>query len=419
MQRRWWIWGTLLPAFVISYVHRVGLAAVGDALKADFSVGAAALGLLSSLYFYIYAVMQVPAGVLADTWGPRRVVTVSLALTTLGTIAFALAPSYGIAAVGRLLVGLGVSAIFACLLKVQAEWFPARIFGTLSGLLMLVGSLSGLLAFTPAAAAAAVLGWRGTFLALGIVTLTITAACWVVVRDRPSDLGLPAPEGAAPPGPKVDLKVALAAVAGNPRTWPGVVGGFGLYGSAIAFSGTWAVPYLRDVYGLERMLATNLAQLVLLGLALGGPVIGWASDRLRTRRIPYMALTALLVMLLAWLAFGQPPRAWIGPVLFLLGVGASAFTLTWAAAKEVNAPQYAGLSVGLSNSGGFVGAAILQPLMGLILDRAGTGLAGYQAAIQALFWAGVLSLAASTLLTETGARNIYAELQKRKNGQAA
>lgn len=413
MHRRWLVWGTLLPAFLISYFHRVGLAAVGDTLQADFGIGAAALGLLSSLYFYVYAVMQVPVGIMADTWGPRRVVTAGLAVTAAGTVAFALAPTYAVAATGRLLVGLGVAPIFACILKAQAEWFPARVFASLSGLIVFVGNLSGLLAFTPTAAAVGAFGWRATFLALGAATVGILAAVWTVVRDRPADVGLPAPEGATVPGAAMNLRAALATVAGNWRTWPAFVGGFGLYGAAIALVGTWAVPYLRDVYGLDRLQATNLAQLVLLGMALTAPPAGWISDRLRTRRLPYVTLALLATALAAWLAFGRPPRALLGPVLFGLGAGASAFSLSWAAAKEVNPPQYAGLSVGLANAGGFLGVALLQPLMGLLLDRFGTTPAGYQAAMQVLFWACAAAAAAAALLTETGARNIAAELAQR------
>lgn len=408
MHRRWWVWGTLLPAFLISYFHRVGLAAVGDALQAEFQTSAAALGFLSSLYFYIYAIMQVPVGMLADTWGPRRTVTAGLAVTAAGTLAFALAPGYATAAAGRLLVGLGVSPVFTCLLKAQAEWFPGRVFASLSGLVVFVGNMSGLLAYTPTAAVAGAFGWRPAFLALGLLTAAIMAAVWAVVRDRPADVGLPAPEGAARPAVPASLGRALETVAGNRRIWPAFIGGFGVYGAAIAFAGTWAVPYLREVYGLDRLQATSLAQLVLLGLALGAPAVGWASDRLRARRLPYIALSAGTVALTGWLAFGQPPRALIGPVLFLLGVGAAAFTLTWAVAKEVNPPEYAGLSVALANAGGFLGVALLQPLMGAVLDRAGPGLRGYQTALQLLFWACALAAAAAFRLTETGARNIAA-----------
>ncbi|MFZ5828432.1 MAG: MFS transporter [Bacillota bacterium] len=400
-----------MPAFAISYFHRVGLAAVGDGLQTDLQIGAAALGLLSSLYFYIYAVMQIPAGALADTVGPRRTIAASLAVTAVGTLIFAVSPTYAIAAIGRLLVGLGVAAIFTCILKIQAEWFPPRLFGTLSGLLVTMGNFSGLLAYTPTAAATALLGWRTTFAVIAALTLVILGATWLIVRDRPADLGLAAPEGAAPPGREIKLGAALRSIAGNWRTWPAFMAGFAVYGSIITLAGAWAVPYLRDVYEFDRMEATSLAQLTLLGLAIGAPITGWISDRLRARRLPYVVLVLCLGLVTAWLAFGQPPKEWIGALLFTAGLSASAFALTWAAAKEVNPPEYAGLSVGLANAGGFVGVAVLQPLVGIILDRVGTGPSGYQTAFQALFWACILSLGAAALLTETRARNIWSELR--------
>src|SRR5512144_2023100 len=118
------VFAIVLANFVLSFFHRTAPAAIANELAQTFSIGGALLGTLAATYFYVYTVLQIPVGVLADTWGPRRLLAAGSFTAAVGSVAFAIAPSWEIAAAGRTLVGVGVASAFIAILKVSAVWYP-------------------------------------------------------------------------------------------------------------------------------------------------------------------------------------------------------------------------------------------------------------------------------------------------------
>src|SRR5664279_1505188 len=112
------VFGIVLLSFVLSFFHRTAPAAIAGELTRAFAIDAATLGTLAATYFYVYTLLQIPVGVLADTLGPRRLLTAGSFIAAAGSLAFALAPGWEIAAAGRTLVGVGVSVAFIAILKV-------------------------------------------------------------------------------------------------------------------------------------------------------------------------------------------------------------------------------------------------------------------------------------------------------------
>ncbi|MDD5240981.1 MAG: MFS transporter [Sulfuricella sp.] len=417
---RWATFTLVALAYILSFFHRFAPAAIATDLQQAFQASGAALGALAATYFYIYALMQIPTGVLADTLGPRRILAIGGLVAGAGSILFGLADSLMLAAAGRLLVGLGVSVTFISLLKLNAVWFHERHFGTLTGLSILLGNIGALLAAAPLAWALAFASWRTVFVAVGGLSLLVAVLGWIVVRDHPGKAGLPTlreldGKEAHPPhdGHWFD---GLLIVAKNRATWPGLWVNLGMSGSFFAFGGLWAVPFLHDVYGMERASATMHTSMLLAGFALGAFFVGTLSDRLR-RRKPVI-VTAALLYCLCWLPllFGwrlAPPS---GYALFLaMGLGASGFTLTWACAKEVNRHALSGMATSVVNTGAFLGTGLLQPLTGWMIDRAAAAhpasaahvLADYQAGLGAMLAFAVIGLAATLFIRETYCRYVY------------
>ncbi len=156
----------------------------------------------------------------------------------------------------------------------------------------------------------------------------------------------------------------------NPATWPPFIVNMGVGGSYLAFAGLWAVPYLQQVHELARVTAAQHASALLLGVALGSLGIGVLSDRLRNR-VGLMRVAVLLYVLswLPWLLHVQWPLAATLAWFLLMGLLIPGFTLSWTIAKEANPPQYSGIATAVVNTGIFLGAGILQPLVGWVLDR--------------------------------------------------
>src|SRR6266540_6184011 len=135
------VFGIVLASFVLSFFHRTAPAAIASELTQAFSIGGALLGTLAATYFYVYTLLQIPVGVLTDTWGPRRMLAAGSLVAGLGSLAFALAPTWEVAAAGRTLVGVGVATAFIAILKINAVWFPANRFATLNGVTLFAGNL--------------------------------------------------------------------------------------------------------------------------------------------------------------------------------------------------------------------------------------------------------------------------------------
>ncbi|MEO8755034.1 MAG: MFS transporter [Casimicrobiaceae bacterium] len=365
------VFGIVLASFVLSFFHRTAPAAIASELTRAFAINAATLGTLAATYFYVYTLLQIPVGVLADTLGPRRILSTGSLIAGAGSLAFALAPTWEVAAAGRTLVGVGVSVAFIAILKISAAWFPANRFATLNGITMFAGNAGAVVAGAPLAWAVTQTSWRNVFIGLAVLSLALGVATWLRVRDTPQELGYPPVSAHAPATfAGAHWTHALREVLANPATWPGFFVNAGIGGSYLAFAGLWAVPYLVDVHGMSRVIAAEHASLLLLGVAFGALAIGALSDRTGSRRGLMRACTLLYTFSwLPWLIHVQ----WTLPATlawaFLMGVLIPGFTLSWTVAKEVNRPEHSGMATSVVNLGIFLGAGILQPLVGWVLDR--------------------------------------------------
>jgi len=398
----------LLAGYVLSFFHRIAPAAIAGELTRAFAINSALLGTLAATYFLVYTLLQIPAGVLADTLGPRVIVTAGACVAGAGSLLFGLAPAWEIAALGRTLVGAGVAVSFIALLKICANWFPADRFATLNGITMLAGNLGAVAAGAPLAWLVTLASWRSVFVGLGLIALIIGVLTWSIVRDRPEQRGYEALSTATATPAEVPWMQALAQVLRNRATWPGLFVNIGIGGSYLAFAGLWGVPYLRDVHGLSPTVAAQHASLLLLGVAFGALIVGLASDRLRNRRGVMRAYTCLFTLSwLPWIFHATPPL-WASYAWFLLmGLLIPGFMLTWTIVKEVNPPEHAGMAISVVNVGVFLGAAVLQPLVGAVLDAGrarGDFAGGWDHAILLLAGSAAFGAFCTLFIRETGSR---------------
>ncbi|MBL8421044.1 MAG: MFS transporter [Dechloromonas sp.] len=364
-RRRWLALGVVALAYVLSFFQRFAPAGIAQDLAVSFSTSAASLGALAATYFYVYTLMQIPTGVLADTLGPRKILALGGLVGGLGSFMFGFAPSLDWALAGRTLIGLGVSVTFIAMLKLIAVWFEESRFATMVGICMLVGNMGSVLAGAPLSGLAQATGWRGVFIGIGVVSLVLAVACWLIVRDRPD-------AGSATAAPHFDRTVvlsALLAVLKNRATWPAIVVNTGMAGAFFTFGGLWASPYLVQVHGMARPVASAHLSLWFGGFAVGCFFIGTLSDRIGRRKPVLIATShAYATIWLIWLSGAAMPP-WLSYSLFaVMGLATAGFSLTWACAKEVNPPLLSGMSTSIANIGGFLAGALLQPLVGWVMD---------------------------------------------------
>lgn len=419
---RWLMWGIPAFLFLLAFVHRVAPGVMARDLMQAFGATGAMVGLLSATYFYSYAGFMLPGGLLIDALGARRVVAWGSAIMALGTVAMAMANTSTVLFAGRFVIGAGATVTFIGAMKLGAAWFPAERFGTISALTATVGVFGSLVATAPLAAVTAAVGWRGALWLIALLTFVGAALCLAIVRDVPS-----AASGAVPPpAPSLGQVVAgTLAVLRNPHTWPPFLSFFFLY-ATMGNLMLWAVPFLRDAYGLGMTRAALYASATPLALLASGPLTGWVSDRLLGRRkLPFVALAGAQLALWAIFATtaGTLSLASVTALFFAMGLVGSAFVLTWPIGREVNPPELAGSAVAVVNLGGFVGAALTQGPVGAVLDSRWTGImAGgarvypadaYRAAFLVCVGFMLCAVLLGLLVKETRGRNIYAELRRR------
>ena len=344
-------------------------------LMSDFALSAAALGNLAAVYYYSYVVMQIPAGVMADRWGPRRVLTAGAALAALGTLLFAFAGSYAMAGLGRLLIGASVGVAFVAMLKIASHWFAPSRFAMVSGLALCTGVLGAVSAGVPLRLLVDAFGWRGVLAISAALTGVLAVAIWFVVRDDPSELGYASYSHAARGGHagfSVSGGIRRALAARN--VWLVFLIAGGVSGPPLTFAGLWGVPFLVTHYGLSTAQAAALTSLLLASWALAGPFMGALSDRMRRRKPLFAAGTVLAAA--GWaVVFLIPglPFALLVALLVGIGVASSCAMVGFAIAKESAPASLAGTATGVANMGNMLGGMLMPPLVGWVLDRSWSG----------------------------------------------
>ncbi len=372
----WVIWALGAAYFGYAWVHRVAPSVMVDSLMRDFAVGAAILGNLSAVYFYAYAGMQLPVGMLLDRWGPRRMLTLMAGVAGIGGIMFATADGIGMAYAGRFLIGFGAAFGFVGALTLATNWFPPGRFAMLAGASMMAGMLGGVLGQAPLAALVEALGWRDALTGVGLAGFVLAAMVWLVVRDRPPDSPKPAPAAVAPEvaaaasGSSVSsVWHGLGRVAWRRQNWLLALFGGLMSAPLLAFGGLWGVPYVMQFYGASRPTAALTVSMMLVGWAVGSPLMGWLSDRIGSRRKPMAAGSALaLVTIAAAIYLPGLPLPVLGLLLFLSGFGAAAMVVCYAIAREINPSGAVSTAYGFVNMVVVASGALFQPLVGLILD---------------------------------------------------
>ncbi|MFU8889097.1 MAG: MFS transporter, partial [Trueperaceae bacterium] len=422
MNRRTALVLTFLAAYLLSYFFRSTNAVLAGDLQRDAGLGPEQLGFMTSLFFLVFAAAQLPLGAALDRWGPRWVPAGLMLIAAAGSLVTAAADGFAGLALGRALIGLGMAGVLMGALKAFAAWFEPRRFATMSGVFVGLGSLGALGATTPLAALAAGIGWRGVFVAAGIVTALVAALLTVVVRAAPpaaaedaGSAGTPAtPNSAAGAGmraPAVPIQAAGAgarAPAVGFRTiyvsrefWRLAGMQFAMAGALYGHQGLWGGPFL--VRGLDLEVAVAARLLLVLGLAatVGFVVAGPAAGRFGLRRAmgggALLTLAAVVALALA------PPSTSVAALALAwaaFGLGAGLQVLGYDGARSLF-PSAAGRAVTAINVFGIGGSALMQMGLGWVVagasaamgaDPADPPLAAYRvalwttAAVLALAW---------------------------------
>jgi len=369
----WTIWGFGALFYLMGFFQRVAPAVMTAELMHDFHLSAAALGNLSAYYYYSYVAMQIPTGILADNWGPRRLLTTGAFVAASGILLFAMAPNIFWANLGRFLIGGSVAVAWVSTLKLAGAWFPPKYFAMLSGIALFFGIVGAVFAGPPLRLVVVAFGWRAIMLASAGVTFAVCAGVAFIVRDHPAEKGYAGFTEAAPAAGSSSRRQIISGiieVLRCPNVWLLFVIGGGIVGCVLTFGGLWGVPYLSTYHGLTTTQAAALNSTLLVAWGVGGPIFGGLSDRIGRRKPLFVAGCSLTVI--GWSLILFLPHltgAVLAILLLITGFTSGCVVISFAFARESVPAHLAGTVIGLTNMGFMLGPTLLQPMVGWMLDR--------------------------------------------------
>lgn len=276
----WLIWGLATLFYAYEFFLQVSPSVMVPDLMAAFKVNAATLGNLAALYFYAYAIMQIPAGIFLDTFGPRKLLTVAVATCICGVLLFASAHSLWHAQIGRLLIGFGSSFATIGSFKLASSWFSPNRFAFISGLTVMIGMLGAIFGGAPLAILVDHVGWRASLVLFGIIGIVLCALIWLIVRDCPmsATTSTSTIKKTNQYLQQDKLISSLSSIFKKKQNWLTAIYGGLIFAPTSAFAALWGVPYLMADHHLSNPIAASAISMIFLGWAFGSPFWGWFSD---------------------------------------------------------------------------------------------------------------------------------------------
>lgn len=417
LKYRWWIFWILALGYILVYFHRQCTAVLALDMMRDLNTDGTIIGLFGALYFYPYAFMQVPAGLLSDSWGSRKTITIFFAVAVLGSFLLGLSQSVPVALAGRLLVGIGVAMLFVPTMKILSGWFRKTEFATMMGLLMTMGGIGSLSATAPLAWLSETFGWRNSFFIIGVFTLLLALAVWIIVQNHPRDKNWPSlPENSEESlSETMPLLKGLKIILCNRGFIFLAIWFFFTLAIFFSFGGLWGGPFLTHTYGLSQSQAGNILSMLSFGMIGGGPLVSFLSNRiLKSRKKILLISSAVNVLLLGSFSFSTGELSITALYLHCLGLGifsSSVVVIGFTSTKELFPLSIAGTASGLMNLFPFASGALFQQILGLILENSGKieekyVLSGYQKSFSVLLGCAILALFASFFIRETFEKSV-------------
>jgi MFS family permease len=361
------VWGTAVVAYVLAVVGRSALAATGVTAAQRFDVSAATLSLLAVLSLAVYAALQIPAGVLVDRFGARRLIAGGAVLVAVGQAVLALAPSFPVAVCGRVLAGAGDAVTFVSILRLVPTWFAPRRVPLVNQLSGILGQLGQAVSAIPLAALVVSDGWTAAYLSAAGATGLVAATAALVLRPGP--LSVPA---------RVEDRgsAGLGEVVRSPGTRLAFWCHFASPFSGNVFGLLWGFPFLVAAERVPGEVARFFVSGVVVVNVLIGPLFGLASGRFPQRRVALIA-GSVVAQVVAWTVVlswpGPVPWAVLVGLVVVLGSGGSASLVAFDVARSAVAPSQVGRASGVVNVGGFISSLLVVALVGVLLDLQGAG----------------------------------------------
>lgn len=361
----WLICGLGAIYYSYEYLLRIAPSVMEPALREHFNLSATGFGLISSIYYYAYVIMQLPVGVMLDRYGPQRLLTAACMICVIGTFLFTGTTVFWIAGVGRFLVGFGSAFAFVGVLKLATIWLPENRLAMVSGLTSALGTIGAMIGDNFLVLFVNQFGWVKALNMTAFFGIALSILLWMGIRDKKAIHFRNHGTVSTLKRGLMDLGIILK----NKQIWVNGFYGCLVYLPTTVFAELWGIPYLRNAHGLSNEAAGLANSLLFLGFTIGAPLMGFISDKLARRKFPMLigATGAAIVMMIILYMPGLSETN-IQVLMFILGLLYSAQAIVFAVGRELSPGEAAGTAMAATNMIVMLGAMFLQPLVGHLLD---------------------------------------------------
>lgn len=335
-------------------------------LMRTFHLNALDAGMLVASFYFIYTILQTPAGMLVDRYGPRRLLAIGGLTCAIGCFLFAASHSFYEAMSSRLLMGTGASFAFVSSLYLVGQWFPETRFAMMAGLAETIGMCGTLVGNVFLAHIISTVPWRTTMLFSGCIAALLGILCYLIVRDKkPEENEL---ANITTPQTFKDFFKDVMKIIKHFGLWMnGLYSGL-LFCTVTVFAALWAIPFLRLAQSLPLPIVTLECAMLFIGIAVGSPIMGYLYSRLPHKRL-FLSILAVIAAIQSLLIifFPKVTPIFIGTEFFLLGMVCSCYVFNYSIAHHAVPKHTRSTAIGFTNALSVAVTPLLQPLLGYVL----------------------------------------------------
>lgn len=339
---------------------QVSPSVIAQDLMRDLTISALSLGFMSSVYFYTYAAMQIPSGLLFDRISPRKIIFIAIMICAIGLSLFGSANHVYLACIARLLMGIGSAFAYVSVLVMASRLFHSKWFSMLAGITQALAALGAMAGQMPISVLVDALGWRHTMYLLSVMGVILAFVTLFLVGRH----GHPSVE--AKP---THVKASLSVIISQPQTWFIAAYACLLWAPMSGFASLWGVPFLQSLDGLSKNEAAFYCSMMWFGLAVGSPLFGLLSTMLKNKVLPLTLSAGLGILAFAAIIEITLSGFVLGFALFVAGFACAGQALTFSLVSENHAENVRGAAMAFNNMAVVISGALFQPLIGWVIER--------------------------------------------------
>lgn len=412
----WLVWGLAAAFYFSDYLARVAPGVMHKYLQMDFGINEAGFGILTASFYIPYILMQIPVGLTVDRLSIRWLLTVMSLITAFGCCVFGLADGLMTASIGRMLIGFSAAFAFVCSLRLATSWFPPTMLGLLAGLTQSLGMLGAAAGEAPVSFLVSNVGWRHSMLIIAFVFIALAGLLYQFVQDRPVDHHTKSRDVK-----HISIIESLKIILSCRQTWLNALYAGFLFGPTAVIGEAIGPAYLQFGRGLGAHAAAFATGLIFIGWGISGPFSGWLSDRIG-RRKPIMIVSGLCGVILTTLFVFLPNISQTSAYLifFAFGLTNTGVAIAYAVSTEIQDRKVIGTSIAFTNMISIFVGALLQPLVGRLVDMVSGPrayhvetllLTDFQAGLKILPLCSLIALILAFTIKETYCKPIHNEAQ--------